>query len=76
MYPTSNVIAKFGGLTTEALADGTGHKPQTLRAAFCKSGHWCKLIPFKLPNGRLLWPADSIERLTGQKRADENTGGQ
>lgn len=66
MFPTSNVVAKYqsGGLTTEALAAGTGHKPQTLRAAYCKHGHWCKLIPSKLPNGRLLWPADAIERLT------------
>lgn len=52
------------GLTTEALAEGTGHKSQTLRAAYCKNGHWCGIRPAKLPNGRLLWPADAIARLT------------
>lgn len=52
------------GYTTEALADGTGHRPQTLRAAHSKNGHWCGIRPAKLPNGRLLWPADAIERLT------------
>ena len=52
------------GFTTEALAEGTGHKPQTLRAAYCKNGHWCNVVPVKLPNGRLLWPSDSITRLT------------
>jgi hypothetical protein len=52
------------GFTTEGLAEATGHKPQTLRAAYCKNSHWCGLRPSKLPNGRLLWPADAIERLT------------
>lgn len=66
MYPTSNIVAKYqrGGLSTEALAAGLGIKPQSLRAALCRQGHWCGLRPAKLPNGRLLWPGDSIERLT------------
>lgn len=51
------------GLTTKALAEGTGHKSQTLRAAYCKNGHWCGIRPAKLPNGRLLWPPDAVERL-------------
>lgn len=54
----------MNGYTTETLAAATGHKPQTLRAAYCRNGHWCGIRPSKLPNGRLLWPADSIERLT------------
>lgn len=60
------------GLTTEALAESTGHKPQTLRAAYCRHGHWCGIRPAKLPNGRLLWPSDSIDRLligNGEKSA-------
>jgi hypothetical protein len=51
-------------LTTEALADGLGIKPQTLRAAICRHQHYYGIRPAKLPNGRLLWPADSISRLT------------
>jgi hypothetical protein len=50
--------------TTEALAAGLGIKPQTLRAALCRDGHYYGIRPAKLPNGRLLWPADAIERLT------------
>jgi hypothetical protein len=50
--------------TTEALAAGLGIKPQTLRAALCRDGHYYGIKPAKLPNGRLLWPADAIERLT------------
>lgn len=62
------------GFTTEALAAGTGHKPQTLRAAYSKHGHWCTLVPSKLPNGRLLWPADSIARLTSGQVAKTGEG--
>jgi len=50
-------------LTTEALADGLGIKPQTLRAAICRHQHYYGIRPAKLPNGRLLWPADAIARL-------------
>lgn len=51
-------------LTTEALADGLGIKPQTLRAAICRHSHYYGIRPAKLPNGRLIWPADAIARLT------------
>lgn len=64
------------GFTTEALADGLGLKPQTLRAAYCKNGHWCKLVPVKLPNGRLLWPADAIVRLTSGLTDNRQTEGE
>ena len=39
-------------LTTEALADGLGIKPQTLRAAICRHQHYYGIRPAKLPNGR------------------------
>ncbi len=65
------------GFNTEALAEGTGHKPQTLRASYCKNGHWCGIRPAKLPNGRLLWPADAIARLTaGQSVAQQEEAAQ
>ncbi len=56
-------------LTTEVLADGLGIKPQTLRAAICRHQHYYGIRPAKLPNGRLLWPADAIERLTSGQAA-------
>lgn len=51
-------------LTTEKLAAEIGVKPQTLRAAICRQSHYFGLRPVKCPNGRLLWPADAVERLT------------
>ena len=50
--------------TTENLAQKLGLHPQTLRAALCRNGHYFGLRPIKLPNGRLLWPDDSFEKLT------------
>ncbi|MDP2833828.1 MAG: hypothetical protein Q8Q28_11180 [Pseudomonadota bacterium] len=51
-------------LTTEALASRLGIKPQTLRANLCRHGHYFGLRPVKTPNRFLLWPADSVDRLT------------
>lgn len=53
------------GKTTEQLAAGIGLKPQSIRKRFCETGAYYCLRPVKLPNGRLLWPADSIEQLSG-----------
>ena len=50
--------------TTEALAESLGLQAQSLRAAYCRNGHYYGIKPTKLPNGRLLWPADAFERLT------------
>ena len=47
-------------LTTEQLAEQAQIKAQSLRAAFCRDGHWCGIRPVKLPNRRLLWPADAV----------------
>lgn len=51
------------GITTEQLAAPIGVKPQTIRVRLCQTGSYFGLTPQKLPNGRLLWPADSVERL-------------
>lgn len=56
-------------ITTETLAAGLGLKPQSLRAAICRAGHYYGIRPAKLPNGRLLWPADAIERLAAGQAA-------
>lgn len=50
-------------LSTEELAAGIGVKPQTLRAAICRDGHYFGLVPHKSRNRFLRWPADSIERI-------------
>lgn len=48
---------------TEELAAQVGVKPQSLRAALCRDGHWCGIRPVKLPNRRLMWPAAQVNAL-------------
>ncbi|PIX97583.1 MAG: hypothetical protein CO126_11590 [Hydrogenophilales bacterium CG_4_9_14_3_um_filter_63_34] len=50
-------------LSTEEAAGLLKIKPQTLRAALCRDGHYCGLRPVKMPNRFLLWPGDAVERL-------------
>lgn len=61
-------------LTTEALAESLGIKPQSLRAALCRHQHYYGIRPIKLPNGRLLWPADAVERLTAGAAGPASSG--
>ena len=55
------------GITTEQLAAPIGVKPQSIRVRLCQTGSYFGLTPNKLPNGRLLWPADSVARLLEAK---------
>ncbi|WP_199671302.1 hypothetical protein [Salinisphaera sp. Q1T1-3] len=57
-----------GGLSTEALSRATGLKPESIRVRLCRTGSYYGIKPRKLPNGRLLWPADSVDRLLSQKQ--------
>ena len=41
-------------------------KPQTLRAALCRDGHYFGIRPIKSPNRFLLWPAEAIEALLAE----------
>lgn len=58
-------------LTTEELAKRLGVQPQTLRGALCRTGSYFGIVPIKLRNRFLMWPADALERLA---RADEKSG--
>lgn len=49
--------------STEVLAEYLNIKPQTIRAALCRDGHYLGLRPVKLPNRRLLWDANALEAL-------------
>ncbi|MCK0510792.1 DNA-binding protein [Aromatoleum buckelii] len=51
-------------IQTATLAKATDRKPASIRTAVWRNGHFCGIKPFKLPNGRLLWPADAVARLT------------
>ena len=55
--PSARIGAK---LSTEEAAAKLRAAPQTPR----RLGHWMGMRPVKLPNGRLLWDAAEVERLT------------
>ena len=57
------------GTTTNVLADRLGVKPESIRVHLCRRGSYYGIIPRRLPNGRLLWPADTMDRLLEQGRA-------
>lgn len=50
-------------LSTEEAAASLKVKPQTLRAAVCRAGHYCGVRPVKGQNRYLFWPADQVNRL-------------
>ena len=50
-------------ITTEQLAQNLGLKPESIRSRVCRTGEYFGLRPEKCINGRLLWPADSQDRL-------------
>lgn len=53
--------------STEEVAIRGKVVPQSIRAAVCRNGHWMGLRPVKLPNRRLLWDADQVNKvLCGQ----------
>lgn len=58
-------------MTTEQLASKLGLRPHTLRTAHCLKGGYYGVRPTKLPNRTLLWPDDSVERLTQQTKPDQ-----
>jgi hypothetical protein len=44
-------------------------EPATISRGLCVNGHYMGVRPLKLPNGRLLWPRQSVEKLlTGEDK--------
>lgn len=48
---------------TKELAALLKVEPNTIRRGYCVNGHYFSLKPIKLPNRRLLWPADKAKKL-------------
>ncbi len=55
------------GLSTEEIADLFHVRPTSVREHLSRKGSYFGIIPNRLPNGRLDWPADSRERAFTQK---------
>ena len=49
--------------STEEFATQLKVQPQTIRAGYCRDGHYLNLRPIKLLNRRLLWPAAEVDAL-------------
>lgn len=48
--------------TTDDFAALQGIKGQSVRVRVCRTGSYFGVVPKKLANGRLLWPAVQVER--------------
>ena len=61
------------GLSTKELAARLGITPHTIRTALSRDKSYFGLEPTKMRNRFLLWPADSVERLSGKASGGGNT---
>ncbi|MBC8748533.1 DNA-binding protein [Paraburkholderia sp. WC7.3b] len=50
-------------LSTEEFAAELKLRPQSIRKRYCQTGAYFCVRPVKMPNGRLMWPADALEQL-------------
>jgi len=50
-------------MSTEQLAAALQLKAQSIRKRLSETGTYFCLRPTKLPNGRLIWPSDSVNKL-------------
>ena len=50
-------------LTTDSLACQLSLQPQSIRKRYAATGTYHGVRPVKLPNRRLMWPANAVEQL-------------
>lgn len=62
-------------LKTEQFAAQHLVEPQTVRKQYAANGSYFGIRPLPLPNGRLLWPDDSIKRLVAAANLNCSNGG-
>lgn len=53
------------GISTTRLSEIALTTPGNVRVRLCQTGSFYGIKPLKLPSGRLLWPANALERLAG-----------
>lgn len=70
--PFSEPPKQVAGYSTAAVARMFDKSPVTLLVAHSRAGHWCGIVPRKLPNRMLLWPVSEVERvLRGEQPTSE-----
>lgn len=52
-------------MRTSELARVVDVTPEHIRKVYQKTGNYLGLVPVRLPNNRLLWPADAVAKLKG-----------
>lgn len=64
----NNATQQARAYSTEEAAARVRNQPATWRRNLCVKGHFMGIKPLaKLPNGRLLWPAEQVDALlTGE----------
>lgn len=50
-------------LSTNELAAQLGIQPTSIRVRLCRHGNYFGVTPLKMVNHRLVWPADTLDRL-------------
>lgn len=63
--PKFHIASPHGSayLSTEEFASKLLLRAQSIRKRYSQTGAYFNVRPLKLPNGRLMWPADSIKQL-------------
>ena len=59
----SGFLSRGPFLTTKEMTGRARAEQQTAIASLCRKGNYLGIVPVKLPNGRLLWPEDEVERV-------------
>ena len=57
-------------LTTKEFAGLLRVEPATIRRGLCVNGHYMRVKPLKLTNGRLLWPKNDALKVIQPETAD------
>lgn len=58
-----NTVKSNNRYSTNEAAQALLIQPATLRTAVWRDGAYYGVTPIKMPNGRLLWPADAVNAL-------------
>lgn len=58
--PRKNSPQRNNLISTKQFAKKYLVQPDTVRRSLCVNGHYCGIVPEKLPNGRLGWPEQEV----------------
>ena len=68
--PLPSHVVPLYRLTTDEFAAERRVLPQSVRKQYAATGAYCGIVPLRLPNRRLLWPADTIKQIAASQLAE------